>query len=87
MKDAKTYARAIASAVSAVFFLLKTFGVHVPVIDENSLTLALTSIIALAALAWGFWKNNDFTDKAKMKSSFADILYDEMYEDNEKAQG
>lgn len=63
-----TLARAITTAIVAIIGVLTLLGVNVPIINENTLTAAISAVLYVAVLAWSHWKNNDYTLEAKIKT-------------------
>lgn len=57
---------AIVSLIFAIITLLQSFGIDIPVIDENQVTMMVTGIITVAVWMWGVWKNHNFTQAAIM---------------------
>ena len=55
---------AIVSLIFAVITLLQSFGIDIPVIDENQVTMMVTGIITVCVWIWGVWKNHNFTQAA-----------------------
>lgn len=64
MTRSQTIASTIVGVIFAIITLLQSFGVQIPVIDENALTTAITGIITICIWAFQLWKNHNFTDAA-----------------------
>lgn len=71
MKISKwTIVRTIMTALVVVNLILKSFGISVINIDENSVAAFVESAVEVAAIVCSWWYNNSFTEKAKKADLF-----------------
>lgn len=61
-------ARLVISIIAAINAAAAAFGFNPLNIDEQTIYMGVSFIVALATWVWGFWKNNDFTDEARAGS-------------------
>lgn len=62
-------ARLVITIIAAVNAAAAAFGFNPLNVDEQTIYMGVSFIVALVTWAWGFWKNNDFTDEAKQGSA------------------
>ena len=71
MKISKwTIVRTIMTALVVVNLILKSFGVSVINIDENSVAAFVEAAVEVAAIICSWWYNNSFTEKARRADDF-----------------
>lgn len=71
MKISKsTIVRAILMAIVLVNFVLERFGLDVIPTDESMILMGVETIIEVAIIAVGFWKNNSFSENAIKADEF-----------------
>ena len=71
MKISKwTIVRTIMTALVVVNLILKSFGISVINIDENSVAAFVEAVVEVAAIVCSWWYNNSFTEKAKRADLF-----------------
>ena len=71
MKISKwTIVRTILTALVVVNLILKTFGVSVIDVNENSVAAFVEVAVEVAAIICSWWYNNSFTEKAKKADEF-----------------
>ena len=58
-------ARLLISIIAAINAVAAAFGYNPLNVDEQTVYTVVSFAFALVTWAWGFWKNNDFTDEAK----------------------
>lgn len=59
-----TIIRTIMFLIVAINFGLEKCGVDIIPADENKITMIVETLIEIAVLVVGFWKNNSFTPAA-----------------------
>ena len=59
-------ARLVFSIIVAINAAAAAFGFNPLNVDEQTVYAAVSFAVAFVTWAWGFWKNNDFTDEAKV---------------------
>lgn len=57
--------RLIVSIIAAINAAAAAFGFNPFNVDEQTIYTVVSFFAALVTWAWGFWKNNDFTDEAR----------------------
>ena len=71
MKISKsTIVRTILVALVIVNFVLERCGVDVIPTDESTIFMFVETVIEIAVIAVGFWKNNSFSEKAIKADAF-----------------
>ena len=71
MKISKwTIVRTIMTALVVVNLILKSFGISVINIDENSVAAFVEAAVEVAAIVCSWWYNNSFTEKARKADLF-----------------
>lgn len=63
-------ARLVISIIAAINAAAAAFGFNPFNVDEQTVYTAVSFIVAFVTWAWGFWKNNDFTDEAKQATAY-----------------
>ncbi len=71
-----TIVRTVLVLLVLVNFILERFGVDVIPADEHIITMFVETLIEVAILIVGFWKNNSFTPKAIKADEFLKELRD-----------
>lgn len=75
MKISKsTIVRTILIALAIINFVLEQFGVDVIPVDESWILMALETVIEVAIVIVGFWKNNSYTPNAIKADKFLQEL-------------
>lgn len=65
-----TIVRTILVALVIINFILEKCGVDVIPTDEHIILMFVETVIEIAILVVGFWKNNSYTDKAIKADEF-----------------
>ena len=65
-----TIVRTIMTALVIVNLILKSFGISVINVSENSVVAFVEVAVEIAAIACSCWYNNSFTEKAKKADEF-----------------
>ena len=60
-----TIVRTVMLIISIVIFILKAFGVEIPVIEENTVTDVIIALFGLISFLQAYWKNNSITEAAQ----------------------
>ena len=60
-----TIVRTVMLIISIVIFILKAFGVEIPVIEENTVTDVIIALFGLISFLQAYWKNNSITKAAQ----------------------
>ena len=60
-----TIVRTVMLIISIVIFILKAFGVEIPVIEENTVTDIIIALFGLVSFLQAYWKNNSITKAAQ----------------------
>lgn len=63
-------ARLVISIIAAINAAAAAFGFNPFNVDEQTVYTAVSFIVALITWVWGFWKNNDFTNEAKLGTAY-----------------
>ena len=63
--DVNLIVRTIVSIIALINFIAAQRGFNPLNIDEQSIYVVVSPIVAIITWAWGFWKNNNFTKAAK----------------------
>lgn len=63
--DVNLIVRTIVSILALVNFIAAQRGFNPLDIDEQSIYAVVSTVVAVITWAWGFWKNNNFTNAAK----------------------
>ncbi len=75
MKISKsTIVRTILVAVVIVNFFLEKFGLDIIDTDESAVMMLLESLIEVAVIVVGFWKNNSYSQNAIKADKFLSQL-------------
>ena len=72
--DTQLIVRIIVSAITIINLLAAQFGFNPLNIDDETVYTVVSAVAAIAAWAWGFWKNNNFTKAAKKGQETIDKL-------------
>lgn len=65
-----TIVRTILVVLVIINFVLEKLGLDLIPVDENAVLMFVETIIEIAVIAVGFWKNNSFTEKAIKADAF-----------------
>ena len=65
-----TIVRTILFALVVINFVLEKMGVDVIPVDESAILMFVETLIEIAVIVVGFWKNNSFTEKAIKADEF-----------------
>ena len=68
-------AKAFARLAVALFALALVFLIAFGVIDADSLTMAVTAVLAIGSEILAWWKNNNVTSEAIEAQKYLEILY------------
>ena len=60
-----TVVRTVMLLISIVAFVFKSFGVNIPIVNENDLTNTIIVLFGLVAFLQAYWKNNSITKAAQ----------------------
>lgn len=75
MKISKsTIVRTILVLLVIINFFLERMGIDIIPVDENLILMFVETVIEIAIIAVGFWKNNSFTPKAIKADKFLQEL-------------
>jgi SPP1 family holin len=78
MKISKgTLVRTILIVIVLLNIILEKLGVDVIQADESEIAMLVETIIKIAVIVVGFWKNNSFSEKAIKADEFLKQLRDE----------
>lgn len=80
--DANLIARTIISLIAAFNLLAANFGWSPIDADESNIYSTVSVLVAIVIWARGFWKNNNFTEAARL----GQIVIDEVKLDNKMAK-
>ena len=72
--DIQLITRIIVSVITAINAFAAAFGFDPLAIDEGVIYTVVSFVAMVAAWAWGFWKNNNFTKAAKEGQKYTDEL-------------
>lgn len=72
--DVNLVVRTIVSIIALINFIAAQRGFNPLNVDEQSIYVIVSTIVAVITWAWGFWKNNNFTDAAKQGQKVIDKL-------------
>lgn len=72
--ETQLIARIIVSIITAVNALAAALGFDPLNVDEGTVYTVVSFFAVVAAWAWGFWKNNNFTEAAKKGQALTDSL-------------
>lgn len=77
MKISKgTITRTIALVVVIINLILKRFGIDVINVSESEILALVETLIEVAVIVVGFWKNNSYTQNAIRADEFLKTLRD-----------
>lgn len=63
--DIQLIVRIVVSIITIINLIAANFGFDPINLDEGVVYTTVSTIAAIAAWVWGFWKNNNFTTAAK----------------------
>ena len=63
-------ARLVWTIIVAVNAAAAAFGFNPLDVDQQTVYMAVSFFVALVTWAWGFWKNNDFTEEARKATAY-----------------
>ena len=72
-----TIIRTILTLLVIVNFILERCGIDIIPADESTITMLVESVIEIAVIVVGFWKNNSFSKKAIKADQFLQQLREE----------
>lgn len=64
--DTQLIVRIVVSVITMINAFAAAFGFAPIDVDEGTVYTAVSFIVMIAAWIWGFWKNNNFTEAAKV---------------------
>ena len=71
-----TVVRTILFVVVLINLILKAMGKEVIEVDEGTVYSFIETLVSVAILVLGFWKNNSYTEKAKKADEYLEVLRD-----------
>lgn len=81
MEDVKitkgTIIRTILTVIVLINLVLKAFGKSAITVDDGVVANVVETVIEIAAIAVGFWKNNSYSEKALKADKFLQDLRNE----------
>ena len=81
MEDVKitkgTIIRTILMVIVLINLVLKAFGKSAITVDDGVIANVVETVIEIAAIAVGFWKNNSYSEKALKADKFLQALRNE----------
>ncbi len=81
MEDVKitkgTIIRTILMVIVLINLVLKAFGKSAITVDDGVIANVVETVIEIAAIAVGFWKNNSYSEKALKADKFLQDLRNE----------
>lgn len=81
MEDVKitkgTIIRTILTVIVLINLVLKAFGKSAITVDDGVIANVVETVIEIAAIAVGFWKNNSYSEKALRADKFLQDLRNE----------
>lgn len=81
MEDVKitkgTIIRTILTVIVLINLVLKAFGKSAITVDDGVIANVVETVIEIAAIAVGFWKNNSYSEKALKADKFLQDLRNE----------
>lgn len=81
MEDIKitkgTIIRTILMVIVLINLVLKAFGKSAITVDDGVIANVVETVIEIAAIAVGFWKNNSYSEKALKADKFLQDLRNE----------
>lgn len=81
MEDVKitkgTIIRTILTVIVLINLVLKAFGKSAITVDDGVIANVVETVIEIAAIAVGFWKNNSYSEKALKADKFLQNLRNE----------
>ncbi|UTH05762.1 phage holin [Macrococcoides canis] len=76
--------RLIVLVIALINSLLAHYGKPVIQSDEAFIYQTLSDLILIGSIAWGYWKNNNFTHNAQQAQKFKNVL--DIEENNKKME-
>lgn len=76
--------RLIVLVIALINSLLAHYGKSVIQSDEAFIYQTLSDVILIGSIAWGYWKNNNFTHNAQQAQKFKNVL--DVEDNNEKME-
>ncbi|PKE07298.1 phage holin [Macrococcoides caseolyticum] len=76
--------RLIVLVIALINSLLAHYGKPVIQSDEAFIYQTLSDLILIGSIAWGYWKNNNFTHNAQQAQKFKNVL--DIEDNNEKME-
>ncbi|PKE36883.1 phage holin [Macrococcoides caseolyticum] len=77
--------RLIVIAITLINSLLAHYGKPLIQSDETLIYQTLSDLLLIGSIAWGYWKNNNFTHNAQQAQKFKKIL--DIEKNNENMEG
>ncbi|PKE36331.1 phage holin [Macrococcoides caseolyticum] len=77
--------RLIVIAITLINSLLAHYGKPLIKSDETFIYQTLSDLFLIGSIAWGYWKNNNFTHNAQQAQKFKKVL--DIEKNNEKMEG
>ncbi len=74
--------RLIIIAITLINSLLAHYGKPLIQSDEALIYQTLSDLLLIGSIAWGYWKNNNFTHNAQQAQKFKNVLDVEKNNDN-----
>lgn len=71
-----TVVRTILFVVVLINLILKAMGKEVIEVDEGTVYSFIETLVSVAILVLGFWKNNSYTENAKKADKYLEALRD-----------
>lgn len=72
--DTQLIVRVVVSLIAMINACAAAFGFDPLNVDEGTIYTVVSFVAAVAAWAWGFWKNNNFTEAAKKGQAVVDEM-------------
>lgn len=66
--------RLIVIAITLINSLLAHYGKPLIQSDETFIYQTLSDLLLIGSIAWGYWKNNNFTHNAQQAQKFKKVL-------------
>jgi SPP1 family holin len=63
-------ARLVITIIAAINAAAAAFGFNPFNVDEQTIYTVVSFVAAFVTWAWGFWKNNDFTEEARKATAY-----------------
>jgi len=75
----------IVIAITLINSLLAHYGKPLIQSDETFIYQTLSDLLLIGSIAWGYWKNNNFTHNAQQAQKFKKVL--DIEKNNENMEG